>query len=89
MLTSRQREILSEQRLIEGNRSSGNRSGIIYRVNAFGTVYQYKKHSLNPDIVFFDRAMPDFTGYADLFEINNEVFRNASRSTGSIKCIYV
>jgi predicted ATPase len=72
------REILSEQRLIEGNGVPETDPELFTELMLSRTVYQYKKHSLNPDIVFFDRAMPDFTGYADLFEINNEVFRNAS-----------
>ncbi len=73
------REILAEQRKIGGNGVPEKDSKLFIDLMLEKTIAQYEKYSKSDNIVIFDRAIPDFTGYADLLGVNNEKYINASK----------
>ena len=72
------REILAEQRKIGGNGVPEIDPQLFIDLMLKKTIAQYEKYSKSDNIVSFDRAMPDFTSYADLLGVNNEKYINAS-----------
>jgi len=73
------RQILEEQRLINGAGVPEVDPELFAELMLSRTVFQYKLYKGKSDIVFFDRGMPDFIGYADLLSVDKEVFGNASK----------
>ncbi|MEO8665046.1 MAG: AAA family ATPase [Ignavibacteria bacterium] len=73
------RQILEEQRLIKGNGVPEADPELFIELMLSRTTYQYKSLARNSGMVFFDRGMPDFIGYADLSNVNNKIYYNASK----------
>jgi len=73
------REVLAEQRKIGGNGVPEKDPQLFIDLMLGKTIAEYEKLTSSKSIVIFDRAMPDFTGYADLLCVNNEKYIKASK----------
>ncbi len=74
------RQILEEQRLINAAGLPEVDPKLFIELMLSRTTFQYKLLAGKSDLVFFDRGMPDFIGYADLSNIDKETFYNASKA---------
>ncbi|MBS1517868.1 MAG: AAA family ATPase [Bacteroidetes bacterium] len=72
------REILAEQRQINGNGVPEKDPKLFTELMLSRMIFQYQLFSEKTGPVFFDRGIPDITGYADIFNIEKTVFENAS-----------
>ena len=72
------RQILEEQRRINGNGLPETDPGLFIELMLSRTIFQYKLNTDKCGIVFFDRGIPDLIAYADLGNLSNKVFFNAS-----------
>ena len=82
------RQILEEQRKINGNGLPEKDPKLFTELMLSRTIFQYKSHEKNTEPVFFDRAMPDFIAYSNLFNVDNNVFRNAAEEYRFNKTIF-
>lgn len=72
------RGVLAEQRKISGNGVPEKDPELFIDLMLEKTIAQYEKYIKDDNIIIFDRAMPDFTGYADLLGVNNEKYIEAT-----------
>ena len=82
------RQILAEQRKIAGNGLPEKDPRLFTELMLSRTIFQYKLHENFSGPVFFDRAMPDFIAYSNLFNVNEKVFRNAAEEYRFNKTIF-
>lgn len=82
------RQILEEQRKIGGNGLPEKDPMLFTELMLSRTIFQYKRYEKFIGPVFFDRAMPDFIAYSDLFNIDDTVFRNAAKEYRFNKTIF-
>jgi len=82
------RQILEEQRKIGGNGLPEKDPKLFTELMLSRTIFQYKLHEKNSEPVFFDRAMPDFIAYSNLFNVEDTVFRNAAKEYRFNKTIF-
>jgi predicted ATPase len=73
------RPILEEQRGIEGEGVPEKNPELFVQLMLSRAINQYKINSKYNDVILFDRGIPDFIAYADLFNINKDVYINAAK----------
>jgi len=73
------REILAEQRSIDGNGVPEKDSQLFTELLLSRSIYQYKQNQDKNDVVIFDRGLPDNIGYAQLFGLNTNAPLNAGK----------
>jgi len=73
------RQILAEQRSINGEGIPGENPELFIRLMLSRSIDQYKINSKCNDVILFDRGIPDLIGYADLSNINRNVYVNAAK----------
>lgn len=83
------REILAEQRRVIGRGVPEIDPILFTELMLARMIQQYKLHSDKSELVFFDRALPDLIGYADLFGIDNTVYQNAAAEFSFNKIVFL
>lgn len=73
------RQILKEQRSIEGTGVPGIDDGLFSHLMLSRAIQLYQDNARAPEAVVFDRAIPDLIAYADLFGLDSAVFERAAR----------
>ena len=72
------REILKEQRKINGNGVPEKNAWMFNRLMLSRMIYQYKSNIDKDYIIIFDRGIPDITGYSELLNTETESSSAAS-----------
>jgi predicted ATPase len=72
------REILSEQRSIKGDGVPEINSDLFTKLMLSRSIHNYKQNIIAKTPVIFDRGIPDMIAYADLFQLDTEIYYNAS-----------
>jgi predicted ATPase len=73
------REILMEQRNINADGIPEKDTNLFTKLMLSRATNNYKRHYDSIMPVIFDRAIPDMIAYADLFQLNKEIYYNASK----------
>lgn len=72
------REILAEQRLIEGPGVPDKDANLFCQLLLSRSIYQYKEKTKSSSKMIFDRGIPDCITYANYFNIDDKPFINAA-----------
>lgn len=73
------RQILEEQRSINGEGIPEKNPQLFNQLMLSRSINQYKINSKYNDVILFDRGIPDLIAYADLFNINKNIYINAAK----------
>ena len=72
------REVIAEQRAIGGDGVYDKNPRLFLNLMLSRAVADFRRMSLEPGPVFFDRGLPDLIGYAELFGLDASDAANAS-----------
>ncbi len=73
------RQILKEQRIINGNGVPEKDPELFCQLMLSRSVHLFKSYAESKNTVIFDRGIPDMIAYADLFGIDKNIYMNAAK----------
>jgi predicted ATPase len=73
------REILSEQRSIKAGGVPEINPDLFTKLMLSRSIDNYKQNIMTKTPIIFDRAIPDMIAYADLFQLDTEIYYNAAK----------
>jgi len=82
------RQILSEQRLIDGNGVPEKDSSLFTELLLSRSIYEYKQLLKTQEFIIFDRGIPDNIGYAELFKLDTTHYINAAKEFRFNKLVF-